>query len=69
VEILYAYPKWQAAALVQAGKAFESDGQWQEAVKMYAQVLKKYGQTAAAGEASTRLRVVEQRAGVAEPKR
>jgi TolA-binding protein len=54
---------------VQAGKAFESDGQWQEAVKMYAQVLKKYGQTEAAGEASTRLRVVEQRAGGGEPKR
>jgi TolA-binding protein len=69
VEILYAYPKWQAAALVQAGKAFESDGQWQEAVKLYAQVLKKYGQTEAADEASTRLRVVEQRAGVTEAKR
>jgi TolA-binding protein len=62
VEILYAYPKWQAAALVQAGKAYESDGQWQEAVKLYTQVLRKYAQTEQATEASTRLRVVEQRA-------
>lgn len=62
VEILYAYPKWQAAALIQAGKAYESDGQWQEAVKLYTQVLRKYGQTEHAAEASTRLRVVEQRA-------
>ncbi|RIK77583.1 MAG: hypothetical protein DCC68_17025 [Planctomycetota bacterium] len=62
VEILYAYPKWQAAALVQAGKAYESDGQWQEAVKLYSQVLRKYGQTEYAAEAATRLRVVEQRA-------
>ena len=62
VEILYAYPKWQAAALVQAGKAYESDGQWQEAVNLYTQVLKKYAQTDYAAEASTRLRVVQQRA-------
>lgn len=62
VEILYAYPKWQAAALVQAGKAYESDGQWQEAIKLYSQVLRKYGQTEQAAEAATRLRVVEQRA-------
>jgi cellulose synthase operon protein C len=61
VEILYAYPKWQAAALVQAGKAYESDGEWQEAVKLYTQVLRKYAQTEQATEASTRLRVVEQR--------
>jgi TolA-binding protein len=63
VEILYAYPKWQAAALVQAGKAYESDGQWQEAIKLYTQVLRQYGQTDYAAEASTRLRVVQQRAG------
>ncbi|MEX2188412.1 MAG: tetratricopeptide repeat protein [Pirellulales bacterium] len=62
VEILYAYPKWQAAALVQAGKAYESDGQWQEAIKLYTQVLRKYGETDYAAEASTRLRVVQQRA-------
>ncbi len=62
VEILYAYPKWQAAALVQAGKAYESDGQWQRAIDLYTQVLRKYGQTEYAAEASTRLRVAQQRA-------
>jgi TolA-binding protein len=61
VEILYAYPRWQASALVQAGKAYEAAGKWTDAVKTYAQVLQKYAKTPGADEASNRLRVLRQR--------
>ena len=61
VEILYAFPQWQAAALLQAGKAHEKLGQASDATTLYAQVLQKYGQTSHAKEAVQRLRDVEQR--------
>lgn len=62
VERLYGYPRWQAAALLQAGKCHETQGKWREAIQLYAQVLKQYSQTHFRDEASQRLRVAEQRA-------
>lgn len=65
VERLFAYERWQAAALLQAGKCHEAQGQYREAIGLYAQLLKDYSQTTFAQDASTRLRVAEQRASAA----
>jgi TolA-binding protein len=64
-EILYAYPKWQAGALLQAGKCLELLGKWQEATDSYVRMLQKYPDTPFGEEATRRLRVAEQRAAAA----
>lgn len=56
LEILYAYPTWQAGALLQAGKCHEQLGEWKEASELYARLLQNYGQTRFAEEAAGRLR-------------
>lgn len=66
LEILYAYPTWQAAALLQAGKCQEQLGRWREATDLYARLLKLYPDSSFAGEAQQRLPAAQQRsAGVA----
>ena len=45
VEILYAYPRWQAAALLQAGKCQELLGRRKEAAELYARLIKAYPNT------------------------
>jgi TolA-binding protein len=61
VEVLYAYPRWQAAALLQAGKCYEQMGGWNDAAETYGRLLKLYPQTDFAGEARERLQSVESR--------
>jgi TolA-binding protein len=61
VEILYAYPKWQAGALLQAAKCHERLGQTDAAAALYARVVKTYSDTPAAEEAANRLRMAELR--------
>lgn len=61
LEILYAYPTWQAAAMLQVGKSHEQLGEWKEAAKTYARLLKTYPQSDFTQEATERLRAVEQR--------
>ena len=61
-EILYAYPKWQAGALLQSGKCLELLGKWQDASETYLRLLQKYPDTPFTEEANRRLRVSEQRA-------
>lgn len=61
VEILYAYPEWQAAALLQAAKCHEQLDQWNEAAELYARLLANFGQTSYADEATTRAKAVEQK--------
>lgn len=61
LEILYAYPTWQAAALLQAGKCHELLGEWKEAVDQYTKLLNTYPQTEFTQEAAKRLRDVQQR--------
>ncbi len=65
VESLFAYPTWQAAALLQAGKCYEQQGDLTNAAKMYAQILTKYADTSFAAEATQRLAAVKERASVA----
>ena len=61
VEVLHSYPQWQAAALLQAGKCHEMLGQWDEATKLYSQILKVYPATRVAEKATLRLRMARQR--------
>ena len=61
VEILYAYPQWQAAAALQAGKCYERLGEWNEAARQYTRVLEAYTDTPYADEARRRLPIAQQR--------
>jgi TolA-binding protein len=61
VEVLYAYPHWQAAALLQAGKCYEQTGQWKNAGDAYSRLLARYSQSEFAAEARERLPAVQGR--------
>jgi cellulose synthase operon protein C len=61
VEILYPYPRWQAAALLQAGKCQETLGRWKDAAELYARLIKVYSNTEFTEEATRRLHDVETR--------
>lgn len=65
VEILYAYPTWQAAALLQAGKCHELLGETAEALELYARLMKRYPDTQFSEEAARRLALAQKQ----EPKR
>jgi TolA-binding protein len=62
VEILYAFPAVQAAALLQAGKCHELLSEWKQAAEVYARVVNRYGDTSFAKEAAPRLQAAKQRA-------
>ncbi len=55
VEILYDYPELQAAALLQAGKCRQLQGDHEDAGDLYRQVLKNYPETQAAEQAEQQL--------------
>jgi len=58
VKILYAYPNWQALALLQAGKCHEYLGEWDEAARLYTDVLREYPNTPSAEPAGQRLKTL-----------
>ncbi|HEX4129290.1 MAG TPA: tetratricopeptide repeat protein [Pirellulales bacterium] len=60
VEILYAYPAWQAAALLQAGKCYEVLGQQTTAIELYTRLLKNFAGTPWADEARRRLATAQE---------
>ncbi len=62
VEILYAYPAWQAAALLQAAKCHEFLDQWAEADRLYSRLLEAYPTTEFKEEATRRLQHVRKQA-------
>jgi TolA-binding protein len=64
VEGLYAFPQWQSAALLQAGKCHEMLGQWKDAESLYSQIVNDYQETDYLDEASRRLRVARQRSEI-----
>jgi tetratricopeptide (TPR) repeat protein len=55
VEALFAYPRWQAAALLEAGRCYEALGRSAEATAAYQQILEKYSQSTYCNEARKRL--------------
>ena len=55
VEDVYAYPKWSAKALLEAGRAFEQLKQTDQARRQYAQVAEKYKDAPEAALARERL--------------
>ena len=59
VEILYPYPRWQAAAVLQAGKCEELLGRKKEAAEMYARLIKAYPNTEFTEEGKQRLHALE----------
>lgn len=61
-EILYAFPEWQARALLQAGKCHELQGEWRQAIAVYSELKKKYAQSSSLEEATRRMNVARQRA-------
>jgi TolA-binding protein len=61
VEILYAYPTWQSAALLQAAKCHESLGEWKQASDLYARLIKTYPNSNFTEEATNRLQVARQK--------
>lgn len=55
VDNAYAFPHWQASALLQAAKCYEQLGQPKEAGEMYARMLQSFPQTEFVAEASRKL--------------
>ncbi|MBS0208679.1 MAG: tetratricopeptide repeat protein [Planctomycetes bacterium] len=60
VEILYAYPNWQAAALLEAGKCYTALGQSAQAVESYVRLLKHYPNTPYQADAARLLQSSQQ---------
>jgi tetratricopeptide (TPR) repeat protein len=60
-ESLYPYPQWQAAALLQAGKCYESLRRDIDAIRVYRQLLEEYPNCSLAEAAKSRLDVLVQR--------
>ena len=55
---LYPHPRWQAAALLQAGRCYERRQQPEEAAQLYRQILKNYPESDFASQARTQLKAV-----------
>jgi len=60
LEILYDYPSWQAAAVLQAAKCHEMLGEWQQAADEYARLLADYPNSDFTEEASERLQAARE---------
>ncbi|MCC7085589.1 MAG: tetratricopeptide repeat protein [Pirellulales bacterium] len=61
VEILYPYPRWQAAALLQAGKCHEKLGHSKEAAELYTHLKSKHPDSEFVAEANERLQSIANR--------
>jgi TolA-binding protein len=61
VDILYDAPTWQAAALFEAGKAYEQLDQWADAAEMYERLRDKFPKDPKAAEAKSLLEGVRKR--------
>ncbi|HWB13866.1 MAG TPA: tetratricopeptide repeat protein [Pirellulales bacterium] len=59
VEILYAYPTWQAAALFEAAKCHENLGEPKQAAELYDKLMKSYPDSPLVKDAAQRLNALE----------
>jgi TolA-binding protein len=62
VDILHNAPRWQAAALLEAGKVYERLDHWADAAETYERLLNKFASEPTAVEARERLTAVKGRA-------
>jgi TolA-binding protein len=62
VDILYDAPRWQAAALLEAGKAYERLDQWADAAETYNGLVARFPQDPEAPTARSRAETARQRA-------
>ena len=69
VDILYQAPRWQAAALLEAGKVYERLDQWADAAETYGRLLARFPKEAPASEATGRRAAASSRAAVNRPTR
>jgi TolA-binding protein len=69
VEILYAFPQWQAGALLEAGKCHESLEEWARATETYNRILEKYPKTPHVQEARDRRAALVQRVSAGNGKK
>lgn len=60
-EILHAYPRWKAAALLQIGKCFEQMQQYTEAIESYDRILIEHKKTMFTTEANERINELQNR--------
>ena len=67
VEILHDAPRWQAAALLEAGKVYERLDQWADAAETYSRLVEKFPQDPDAPAARTRGEAARQRAKGLKP--
>ena len=69
VEILYAYPQWQAASLFEAGKCAERMNMPQQAITFYQKILdtEKFRETSFAEKAMTRLQTLPNSSQTTKP--
>src|SRR5262249_1375133 len=63
VDILYHAPRWQAAALLEAGKVYERLDQWADAAETYEGLLTRFPKEPSAEEARVRSEKARRRAG------
>jgi TolA-binding protein len=64
VDILYKAPRWQAAALLEAGKVYERLDQWADAAETYGRLLARFPKEAPASEAGRRQAAADRRAAL-----
>jgi TolA-binding protein len=69
VDILYQAPRWQAAALLEAGKVYERLDLWPDAAETYQRLVTRFPQDPSAAEARNRLRDADHRAAAASRSR
>jgi TolA-binding protein len=62
VEILYDFPEWQAAGLLEAGKCHELLEDWGRAVEAYNRILQRFPKSSSAAEAAQRVQVAQKKA-------
>ncbi len=69
VDERYPFPRWQAAALLQAGKCHEALSQWREAVETYERLLKSDPMGEFSAEATSRSAAAQARVASGSQKR